>query len=453
MEVYAPLILLSLSMLALLVFAGFALYSLAEGEQRAAIVSLEIAIFSALLPGFLVLYLPSRWQPIAVIVALGSGGLLLLFLLLPIGRPRCLPDEPTTRFDERQIMFARARLEPGSPEFQSYYAAHPEHLNPDGQTRSLPGLLAQRAKLANPWAFVSAEASFRLTNTLRHEVERPPGARRDLRPASEMSSYLKHAGSYFGARTIGITRLQPAHIYSHTGRGSGVYGAPIELDHGYAIVFTVEMDFELLACAPNAPVVMESARQYVESARIALQLSYLIQGLGYRARAHIDGNYQVIAPLLARDAGLGEIGRLSLLITPELGPRVRLGVVTTNLPLEADARLDGSPILDFCRICRKCADNCPSRSIPFDERLEIDGAFRWKLNPDTCFRYWNAIGTDCGICLRVCPYSHPDSSLHNQARWLGAHSGGGRRLLRWADDLFYGRQPQPRPSPTWLPPG
>ncbi len=77
---------------------------------------------------------------------------------------------------------------------------------------------------------------------------------------------------------------------------------------------------------------MESAHQYVEAARTAIQLAAFIRNLGYDARAHIDGNYQVIAPLVARDAGLGEIGRMSLLITPKHGPRVRLAVVTTNMP-------------------------------------------------------------------------------------------------------------------------
>ena len=46
----------------------------------------------------------------------------------------------------------------------------------------------------------------------------------------------------------------------------------------------------------------------------------MIRRLGYPARAHIDGNYRVIAPLVARDAGLGEIGRMGLLMTPRSRP-------------------------------------------------------------------------------------------------------------------------------------
>jgi ferredoxin len=273
-----------------------------------------------------------------------------------------------------------------------------------------------------------------------------------------MTSYVKGLARYYGAYTVGIAELQPYHVYSHIGRGSGDYGAPITLDHRYAIAFTVEMDHAMMGPAPDAPVVMESARQYVEAAKIALQLGYLIRSLGYPARAHIDGNYRVIAPLVARDAGLGEIGRMGLLMTPELGPRVRLGVVTTDLPLILDRRSNDMSVIDFCRICHKCAENCPSRSIPLGDRKEIDGALRWRINADSCFRYWNLIGTDCGRCMAVCPYSHPNNLAHNPVRWAIRHSGLARRVALWMDDVFYpqggptgGRQPAPRPAPDWIP--
>jgi ferredoxin len=194
--------------------------------------------------------------------------------------------------------------------------------------------------------------------------------------------------------------------------------------------------------------VAESARQYVESAKIGIALAALIRGLGYPARAHIDGNYRVIAPLVARDAGLGEIGRIGILMTPRLGPRVRLGVVTTDLPLVADSPVDDRSVIDFCRNCRKCADSCPSGSIPEGEPEPIDGGQRWKIDPDSCFRYWNAIGTDCGRCMTVCPYSHPDNAAHNLVRWTTRRSGAARRGALWLDSLFYGRTRRRRVRPS-----
>ena len=49
---------------------------------------------------------------------------------------------------------------------------------------------------------------------------------------------------------------------------------------------------------------MESAQQYLNAGAIAAQIAAAIQSLGYEACAHIDGNYQVVYPLVARDAGL-----------------------------------------------------------------------------------------------------------------------------------------------------
>ena len=89
-----------------------------------------------------------------------------------------------------------------------------------------------------------------------------------------------------------------------------------------------------------------------------------IRRLGWAAEAHIDAHYEVVCTLVARDAGLGEIGRMGLLMTPRLGPRVRLAVVTTDLPLVADVPTSDPTVLDFCDVCRKCADICPAHAVP-----------------------------------------------------------------------------------------
>jgi reductive dehalogenase len=197
----------------------------------------------------------------------------------------------------------------------------------------------------------------------------------------------------------------------------------------------------VISQAPNAPVVLESARRYVVLSRIGVEVAEIIRSLGYEARAHTDGNYRVIAPLVAREAGLGEIGRMGLLMTPRLGPRVRIGVVTTDLPLTPNHPGDDPSVLDFCAICKKCATNCPVGAIPVGDREPVGDGLRWKIDDETCFRYWNIVGTDCAVCMRVCPYSHPDNAAHNLVRWVIRRSGGVRRVMLWADDLFYGRKP------------
>ncbi|MFH2102940.1 MAG: reductive dehalogenase domain-containing protein [Chloroflexota bacterium] len=375
----------------------------------------------------------------------------LVLFLLPVGNPVYKNDQPRERFDERDIMFARARLVPESEEYQSYYRMRPENLDVDEELRRLPGLLSWDARYADPLLFAAPEASFFLTGLMREAVDGPVNGRRINIPPEQLSEYIKNLARYFGAADVGVADLQPYHIYSHVGRGTGEYGAPISVDHRFAIALTVEMEFEMVATAPYAPTSMETGRQYVESGRIAVQLAAVLRNLGYASRAHIDGNYRVIAPLVARDAGLGEIGRMGLLMTPALGPRVRLAVVTTDAGLVPDRRKPDLATLDFCSICLKCARCCPSKAIQDGPRVEIDGAYRWRIDSEACFRYWNIVGTDCARCMMVCPYSHPDSTLHNIVRWGITRSGMFRRAASKLDDTLYGQRPVPHPGPGWIP--
>jgi ferredoxin len=430
---------LTLGSLILILFFSFGWVSHREGKYRARAISFALAILGST-PVFLAVLLPSAIMLILLIILLSIGVLGVILFLVPTGRVKHVDDIPKNRFDERDIVFARSRLMQGSPEFESYYKMRPENKAVDDKFRKLPGLLSPNAQKADPAFFASARACFDVKDALREEVDGPVSSSPIENTPEQNTRYIKGLTRHLGAISVGITALKPYHVYSHVGRGSGEYGAPITLNHRYAIAFTVEMDHGVMQLAPEAPVVMESARQYVEAAKIAITLGYFIRSQGYPARAHIDGDYRVIAPLVARDAGLGEVGRIGILMTPELGPRVRLGVVTTDLPLIPDERMDGTSMIDFCTFCKKCSENCPSHSIPDGDRREIDGVLRWRINADACFRYWNAIGTDCGICMAVCPYAHPDNWTHNAIRWAVRRSGFARRLALWMDDLFYGRK-------------
>jgi len=143
---------------------------------------------------------------------------------------------------------------------------------------------------------------------------------------------------------------------------------------------------------------------------------------------------------IAADAGLGELGRIGLLVTPEFGPRVRLAVVTTDLPLDQDEPVTFG-VQDFCESCMKCADICPSGSIDAGKKAIHAGVEKWQSRMDSCYRHWRTAGSDCCLCVKVCPYSHPANPLHNFIRWVIGHNPLARRLALWGDDLAYGRRP------------
>ena len=264
-----------------------------------------------------------------------------------------------------------------------------------------------------------------------------------------MTRFLKEWLSSLGAITVGVAPMQEYHWYTHAGRDED-YGQPIETRHAFGVAFTVEMDKQRVDRAPFGPTAMESAQQYLNAGGMAVQVAAFVRGLGYPARAHIDGRYRVICPLVARDAGLGELGRMGLLMTPELGPRVRLGVVTTDLPLTADGPRPDPTVVDFCNVCKKCADMCPPNAIPFEGRLETGGSLRWRIDPDACFSYWCKVGTDCGWCMRVCPYSHPRGLMHDLVRSGIRNNSLFRRAAVRFDDALYGRRPRQVDLVDWM---
>jgi len=384
------------------------------------------------------------------LVLLSLTAAFLIILFFPTRRKSSTDnDTPKIKNDERDIIFSRRHLIEGTDRYQEYYKQHPDKKKPDDNFRTKPGLLSPESEMYDPLMFSSSIASFIAVSGYYNLVNGKVSEQKVEAVPSKITNYIKNWSKKLGALNTGVTELQEYHKYSHEGRHDN-YGKPLELNHKYAIAFTVEMDKFQLGASPAGPTVMESAQQYLVSGSIAIQVAAFIRMLGYSARAHIDGNYQVLCPLIARDAGLGEIGRMGLLMTPKIGPRIRISVVTTDLPLVVDERNYNYSMINFCKKCKKCAVNCPPKAIQFDDRREIDGAKRWKINSESCFTYWCVAGTDCGRCMSVCPYSHTDNLLHNFVRFGIRNSSVFRIFAIILDDFFYGKKPKSLELPDWM---
>lgn len=385
-----------------------------------------------------------------VLIIIAVVGLFAILLFLPFGNNKSYAFPiPKKRIDERDTMFSRNELKKGTSAFNDYYARNPEFKVKDDKFRNLPGILGKKAKFFNAFHFASSAASFETIEVLYDEVDGKVNPDIIAVEKKEISNYIKSWAKKLGAVNCGITNLQEYHIYNFGGRQER-RDKKLEKKHEFAIAFTVEMDKQMVDNAPYSGIVMESGQQYLESGRVAIQMAKFIRNLGYEARAHIDGNYEVVCPLVARDAGLGEIGRMGLLMTPRQGPRVRIGVVTTNIPLVVDEVKPDFSIIDFCTICKKCADSCPSQAISFNPQEEIDGIKRWQINQEACFTLWSKFGTDCGRCMSVCPYSHEDNTLHNLVRFGIKNNYLFRRMALKMDDVFYGRKPKSKDVPKSL---
>ncbi|MCF6356902.1 MAG: 4Fe-4S dicluster domain-containing protein [Draconibacterium sp.] len=353
------------------------------------------------------------------------------------------------KFDERDIMFSRMELVPGTEKFDNYYRRKPQNRQKDNLFRKEPGLLNIGSKFYNPLLFNAAAATFSTVDLLQPLVEGDHVKLPDNINIAELTSFIKSWTIKLGAVDVGFTLLQPHHLYSHTGRGEK-YGEEIVLNHKFAIAFTVEMNHESLSFSPKGPIIMESSQQYLNAGTIAVQVAQFIRNIGFDARAHIDANYKLICPIVAQDAGLGTIGRMGLLLTPKLGARVRIGVITTNLNLEINQKPIDSTVIQFCEICKKCAVNCPANAILHDSEKNESIWQPWKINHEKCFTYWCKVGTDCGRCISVCPYSHPDNFIHNIIRWMIKQNPVNRWLALKLDNFFYNDKPALKPIKSWM---
>lgn len=438
--------------ISVVIFLGLfytSMISFLEKEKRAGTRAFWASIFIPIPLVCLVFFdVPFKNEISIILMSAILLGLIILFL--PIGKRRItVNDIPESQIDERDIMFSRGELEPGSDRFAEYYKNNPENLEVDDAWRKKAGLCQPGSSMFNKYQFASAHSSFETVSYFHQAVDNEPTEEKSEVDAKDLSNYIKRWGQKLGALDVGITEMEDYHYYSHRGRGDE-YGKENTQRHKYGIVVSVEMDKDMLSYAPAGPTVMESAQQYLNAGVIALQISEFIRQLGYNARAHIDGNYQVVCPLVARDAGMGEIGRMGLLMTPKLGPRVRLAVITSDIPLITNERPKDYSMIDFCIKCKKCANVCPSNSISFTDPGFINGAERWQINQESCYDFWCQIGTDCGRCVAACPYSHPDNPLHNVVRFGIKNSSIFRSFAAKMDDALYGKIPSSVKVPDWM---
>lgn len=275
----------------------------------------------------------------------------------------------------------------------------------------------------------------------------PPGLKIDTDNPAEVTDSIKKVATFFGASLVGVCKLDRRWVYSSAFPLRDQKSIPNDLPdaYQYAVAIAIEMDYRAICTSPTSPSSAATGLGYSKMAFSAGLLAHYIRGLGYQAIA--CGNDTACSIPIAIDAGLGELARNGLLITPAFGPRVRLAKVLTDLPLVPDRPIEFG-VWDFCMLCEKCAAKCPSQSIrygkPTDQPNNIsnrEGLLRWPINAETCLAFWAANGTDCSNCIRTCPFNKPAGWLHDTVRW-------GVRNLRWLNPFFlwmdnicgYGRQ-------------
>ena len=454
-------LLLIVDMLVLFVANVFMIQSIREKEPRAPKFGWAGSIFHlALVP--LIIWIPSLRVFISILF-----GLYILFLiicLLPGKRsPRAMKGTmghvvgEVQRVDERDILFARIEgLQPGTEQYHKYYEMHPENKAYDDRRRESGGFPVGPPGAIDkgyPPTVAMTEAAFHMCFFMGdHAVAEPESSPENLSP-EKASDIVKNFALHLGADLVGICKVNPFWVYSHKGEihfdNWDEWGKEKPAPLPYAVVFGTEMNHEHICTAPHTPSLAESATQYSKGEYVSTVLAQWFAAMGYRAVAHHFLHYDLLPVPLAVDAGLGELGRLGYLISRKFGPRVRVFATTTDMPLMPDKPISiGAD--EFCQRCKKCAKSCPSRSIALEGKVVHNGVEKWKLDEESCYEFWGKAGTDCAICMAVCPFSRPNTAMHRLARWFIARSPVVQTLFPYVDNLIYGKEWRPKAVSPWL---
>ncbi len=183
--------------------------------------------------------------------------------------------------------------------------------------------------------------------------------------------------------------------------------------------------------------VAQSMRAYLRFSLLGGIISKQIRRLGYKAKAHTVLDGEVLQPPLLLLSGLGEVSRIGeVILNPFLGPRLKSGVVTTDLPLAHDRPIDFG-LQKFCESCNKCARECPSGAITAGPKLMFNGYEIWKSDSQKCatYRITTEGGAMCGRCMKTCPWNLEGLFAEKPFRWAAMNMPSAAPALAKLDDV------------------
>ena len=227
---------------------------------------------------------------------------------------------------------------------------------------------------------------------------------------------VKAASYFLGVDAVGISRCPDWAWYSHDATG-----APIEPPHDQAISMIIDQGHETMegASGDDWISVAQSMRAYLRFSLLGGVIAKQIRNLGYSAKAHTVLDGEVLQPPLLLLSGLGEVSRIGeVILNPFLGPRLKSGVVTTDMPLAHDKPIDFG-LQAFCEACNKCARECPSGAITAGPKLMFNGYEIWKSDSQKCatYRITTPGGAMCGRCMKTCPWNLEGLFAEKPFRW------------------------------------
>jgi epoxyqueuosine reductase QueG len=225
---------------------------------------------------------------------------------------------------------------------------------------------------------------------------------------------IREKAEAWGADFFGVADLSPAQEFIEAQGGPMVAGYPRAISVGIGLFHSIVDQLPQRGSRAVATSykhhcydVINRRLDYVVS-----RLSSSLQQAGYRALpvpASVRTDDERICGLFSNKlaahlAGLGWIGKSCLLVTPEVGPRVRWASVLTDAQLEPT----GGPLEPKCGNCRECVDACPVTAFT-GEPFRPEDPREVRFDARRCERYFDEMQeirpwAVCGMCVYACPH-------------------------------------------------
>ena len=192
---------------------------------------------------------------------------------------------------------------------------------------------------------------------------------------------------------------------------------PRKLLDGARSIICVALNYKRPLRRPDKSAQSPTGRvaQYARGADYHGVIRRMLADVARRMREQIDEPFEfrvlvdtapVLERALAAAAGLGWIGKNTLLMHERLGSFLFLAELITTLEMAPD-----SPVADHCGTCTRCLDACPTHAFPEPYRLDASRCisyFTIEHRGDTPAEFQPPIGEwvfGCDICQDVCPHN------------------------------------------------
>jgi epoxyqueuosine reductase QueG len=209
-------------------------------------------------------------------------------------------------------------------------------------------------------------------------------------PKSEINDSLlktlKEKGEKLGIVSMGYMKI-PEDIFNNN----------TMLEYSNAIVLTFPMDMNIINGVPSEKTQKLNEKLYEKLGDITYDLSDYLRKDGFATQAVHPFGGLVDLSKLGQEAGLGYIGKNGLLISPELGPRLKVSAILSTIEnLPYFQKNSHEWIKDYCKRCGKCIKGCP-----YDALIEKDDKLaKANIIAEKCI----GCSQGCTFCIESCPF-------------------------------------------------